>query len=136
METIYIKGLDDKNPKFLDFLRENPGVGGLKVRAYGANEAIPISGLKIVVSINYNDYKFIFFDGETDNSGMIEKIELPTPKYNMDDLVVPKSITYLIDVKYALDNSEQSFNVNMYDGVCVLQNISITPNAKEREYGN
>lgn len=136
MSNIYINNLNDNNPNYIVFRRNNPGIGGLKIRAYGANEAIPISGLKVQVSVIYKNDKFIFFDGETDASGMIEKIELPTPKYDSDDLVVPQSIKYFIDAFFTPDNSEQIFSVDMYDGVSVLQNISIIPNTKEIEYGD
>jgi hypothetical protein len=132
MKDIYITDLNDSNPTFLEFRRDNPGVGGLKIRAYGANEAIPISGLKIVVSTIYKNTKLIFFDGITDDSGMISRLELPAPKYDQDDLIVPLSITYSIDAIFVPDNSEQIFNIKLYDGICVLQNIGIIPSIKER----
>ena len=136
MEKIYVKNLNDANPLYISFKNSNPGIGKLKIRAYGANEAVPISGLRIIVSTIYDDIMFVFFDGYTNDSGIVEKIELPTPKYDSDDLVIPKSITYVVDAIYSYDKSEQKFNVNMYDGVCVLQNISIIPSIKERENGN
>ena len=136
MENIYINNLNDNNSFYQSFKKNYPGIGRLKIRAYGANEAIPISGLKIIVSTIYDDKKLIFFDGYTNDSGIVEKIELPTPKYDINDLVVPESIIYIVDAIYKVDNSEQEFNVNMYDGVCVLQNISIIPNVKERDNGN
>jgi len=136
MENIYISNLNDSNSFYQSFKRNNPGIGRLKIRAYSANEAVPVSGLKVIVSTIYNDKKFIFFDGYTNDSGIVEKIELPTPKYDSNDLIVPESITYLVDAIYNVDNSEQIFNINMYDGVCVLQNISIIPNVKERDNGD
>ena len=136
MEKFYINNLNDSNSFYQSFKRDNPGIGRLKIRAYSANEAVPISGLKIIVSTIYDDKKLIFFDGYTDDSGIVEKIELPVPKYDSDDLVIPNSIIYVIDAIYNVDNSEQVFNVAMYDGVCVLQNISIIPNVKEQDNGN
>lgn len=136
MSDIYIKNVNDNNIQYQNFRKNYMGIGGLKIRAYGANEAIPISGLRVVVSTVYENNKFIFFDGYTDSSGMINKIELPTPIGSLNDLVIPDSITYSIDAIYEPDNSEKIFNINLYDGVCVLQNIGIIPEVKENGYGN
>ncbi len=122
--------------EYLAFIDKNKGNGGLKIRAFSANEALPVVGLKVVVSTMFNDDKIIFFEGETDNSGMIEMLSLPAPVYSNDDLITPSSILYSIDVKYDLDNSEKSFLVNLYNGICVVQNITITPGVKENRYGN
>ena len=67
---------------------------------------------------------------------MINKLELPAPISDPDDLVIPSSITYSIDVIYEPDNSERIFNINLYNGVCVLQNIGIIPEVKENGYGS
>ena len=117
-------------------MNDNKGVGRLRIRAYLASEAYPAIGLKVVVSTIFNGNRIIFFDGDTDNSGMINVLSLPTPIYNNDDLVAPASITYLIDVNYLPDNSIKTFTVNMYDDVCVVQNILITPEIKEIKYGD
>lgn len=136
MSDILIKNINDTNMQYQNFRRNNMGTGGLKIRAYGANEAVPISGLKIVVSTIYDNNKFIFYDGYTDSSGMINKIMLPAPISNPDDLIAPDSIIYSIDAVYEPDNSEKIFNINVYDGVCVLQNITIIPEVKENSYGS
>ena len=61
------------------FLEENPGRGTLRIKASAASEAIPISGLKIVVSKEIDDDIIIFFEGYTDESGLIERISLHHP---------------------------------------------------------
>ena len=50
MSDILIKNINDTNMQYQNFRRNNMGTGGLKIRAYAASEAVPISGLKIVVS--------------------------------------------------------------------------------------
>ena len=37
---------------YKNFINENPGRGYLKIRAYSASQAVPISGLQVVVSKN------------------------------------------------------------------------------------
>ena len=118
-------------------MNKNKGKGGLKIRAYVTDEVFPIVGLKVVVSTISGDNKIIFYEGETDESGMIKELFLPAPAANDNDLVVPTATTYSIETTYVPDNKIQSFPINMYDGVCVVQNIVIIPDVKEnRIYGN
>jgi len=58
---------------------------------------------------------------------MIDKITLPTPKPNPNNLIIPNTITYNISSTYLPDNSTQVYKVDMYSGVCVIQNILIIP---------
>lgn len=115
-----------KSSEYLDFITENPGIGKLKIRAYAASEAIPVSGLNITVSSIVFGKKIIFYTGSTDTSGVISTIELPCPKL-LSNLEIPKTIKYDIEV-----NNKSVFSINMYDGVCVVQNINYTGDI----YGN
>lgn len=111
---------------YQDFMIKNTGKGNLKIRAYAASEALPVSGLKIVVSTEIEDGKIIFFEGETDTSGMIETLTLPTPSLDLSNLEVPPTITYRITATMNMF-SPQEFLVKMYDGICVVQTINFVP---------
>lgn len=100
------------------FIENNRGIGNLKIRAYTASLALPIAGLEVIVSSFIDDMNVIFFKGKTDASGMIEKIELPAPLVG-NNLVIPNTITYNIVA------GGNSYSVNMYDGICVVQNINM-----------
>lgn len=117
---------------YQDFIKNNPGKGNLKIRAYAASEALPVSGLKIVVSSEIDNQKIIFFEGVTDASGMIETISLPAPKLEVNNLDVPVTTKYEIDA-YFDDNSKKIYFINMYDGICVVQNINYIPGV---DYGS
>ena len=120
-----------KTNEYKEFIKNNPGIGKLKIRSYAASEALPVEGLNIVVSSIINNNKIIFFTGKTDGSGMIPTISLPTPSL-ISNLEIPNTIKY--DIEAYMDSSNKSnFSVNMYDGVCVLQNINFVPG---EEYGN
>lgn len=119
-----------KTNEYVEFIRKNPGVGNLKIRAYAASEALPLSGLNIVVSSLIDGKKIIFYTGATDSSGMISTIELPAPSL-LDNLEIPNTIKYDIDA--SMGNNSSTFSINMYDGVCVIQNINFVPGAN---YGN
>ncbi len=107
------------------FIKENPEKGNLKVRVYAFNEAMPIKDVNIVVSKIIDNIKVVFYDGYTDSSGVIEKISLPTPELNTDNMIKPAKITY--DINASKDNLNGNYEVSLYEGVCVVQNIKFIP---------
>ena len=116
-----------KSSLYQNYINDNPSKGNLKIRAYAANQALPISGLKVIVSTIYNNNKIIFYEGETDSSGLIEKIVLPAPRLNSNNLFAPSKTTYEISATYIPDNINTTYKVNMYENICVVQNIDIVP---------
>ena len=116
------------------FMIENTGRGILNIRASFANQALPITNLKVVVSKEIENYNVIFYEGVTNISGLIEKISLPTPPKENDDLIAPKNTTYKITTLY--NNREYTYVVNKYDGICVVQNINIVPSNERKYYVN
>ena len=121
-----------KTETYKKFMKENPGRGNLAIRAYAAGGAVPISNLTIEVSKTIDDNKVIFYEGITNESGIIEKISLPAPKKDTNDLNIPLSTSYQITATYLPNNTILSYSVNIYDNICVLQNISIIPEVIER----
>ena len=119
---------------YKNFMIENTGRGILNIRASFANQALPITNLKVVVSKEIENYNVIFYEGVTNISGLIEKISLPTPPKENDDLIAPKSTTYKITTLY--NNREYTYVVNMYDEICVVQNINIVPSNERKYYVN
>ena len=130
MNTYNINDEDFKKSEiYKKFINENPMVGYLKIRAYSASGAIPVRGLKIEVSTNYENSKIIFFDGITDTSGIIEKITLPAPKLTtIED--VPNKIIYDINATYPPNLLDLNYKVNIYEDIFVIQNINVVPKAE------
>ncbi len=119
MNTYYLNDEKLINSDFYkEFMANHPGNGNLKIHAYAASEALPVSGLPIIVSTNIDNNKVIFFDGVTDSSGMIQTLSLPTPSLEISNLEVPLGTIYYIEA----DNI--TYSVNLYDGICVVQNIN------------
>lgn len=112
---------------YQDFLRDNPARGYLSIRAYAASQAIPISGLRIVVSTVIDNNKVIFFEGSTNISGVIEGISLPAPLLK-SDLTIPNKVVYQVEATYPENNLNKVYNVNMYENISVIQNIGVVPN--------
>ena len=111
--------------EYKNFMKENPSFGILKIRAN-------VAGVKVVVTKKIGSDTVIFFEGVTDESGMINNIKLPTPEAINDDLVVPPSTTYEVDATYT--NEEQIYPVNVFSGIYVVQTIKITPVTEMRNY--
>ena len=121
---------DDKfvnSSLFQDFMNKNSGRGFLKIRAYAASGAIPISNLKIVVRTKYNSNFIIFYEGVTNESGLIDGISLPAPKLNPDNIDAPEAIVYEIVATYIPNDETNIYRVNIYENVCVVQTINIVP---------
>ena len=112
---------------YQNFLRNNPSRGYLNIRAYAASQAVPISGLRIVVSTNIDNNKVVFFEGSTNSSWIIGGIALPAPRLDPNNLDAPNKTSYDIQATYIPDNITQIYKVNMYENVSVIQNINIVP---------
>ena len=108
------------------FLVENPAIGFLKIRAYAASQAVPISGLRVEISRDIEGNKVIFFEGETNLSGVIERISLPTTRSGSDNMMAPSFVVYDISTTY--NDESRVYKVNIYDDIYVVQNINVTPN--------
>lgn len=111
---------------YQNFLKNNPSNGYLRIRAFAASQAIPISGMNITISKLIDNNNVIFFEGATNSSGIIERITLPTPKLDPNNLDAPTSATYDITATYNQNN--KVYKVNMYENVYVVQDISVVPN--------
>ena len=128
MNTYNINDKDFINTSLYEkFMNDNKELGSLEIRAYTASEAVPISGLKIVVFTIYDNNKIVFFDGYTDESGKVNKMYLPAPKLNKDDNEIPSKTIYEIEATYVPDNVSKTYKVNLYENICVLQNITLVP---------
>ena len=125
-----VYNIDDKefinSEIYKSFINANPGVGFLKIRAFAASQAVPISGMNVVVSKDIGGNKVIFFEGVTNDSGVIERISLPVPRMGGDNMISPIITTYDIDTNY--EGVSRLYKVNVYDNIYVVQNINVSPN--------
>ena len=112
---------------YQNFITANPSQGYLKIRASAASQALPISNLKIVVSKVIDNNNIVFFEGVTDTSGVIERIALPAPKLDPNNLDAPRSTTYEVRATYEPDNLNTTYRVNIYENIYVIQTINVVP---------
>lgn len=127
MKTYNIDDNDFVNSEiYKSFINANPGLGFLKIRAFSASQAVPISGMNVIVSKDIGGNKVIFFSGDTNESGIIERISLPVPRTGVDNMISPVITTYDINTNY--EGVNRLYKVNVYDDIYVVQNINVTPN--------
>ena len=112
---------------YQEFVKDNPGQGTLKVRVTSASEAIPVEGVDVVVSKDIGDNTYIFYEGKTDNSGMINNVKLPTPIRITNNLEVPKFTTYKLKVDYLKDKFSKTYEISLCCGSGLIQYVNITP---------
>ena len=123
--------INDENYKktnsYKNFMATHKSYGSLKIRASAASGAIPISGVKIVVTTNIDNNRIVFYEGVTDESGIIDNISLPAYKLDNDNTVIPEKTEYNVEATYVPDNLSMSFKVNIYENINVVQNINVVP---------
>jgi hypothetical protein len=107
------------------FIEDNKGIGYLNIRTSFANSALPVSGVRIVISKTIDNEKVIFYEGITDEVGSISNIKLNTKLDSNNNMVEPVATDYDIEAFY--NNQSLYFNVKMYPNIKVLQNINIVP---------
>ena len=118
MDTVNYNDLTfQQSDTYKDFASKNSSSGKLNIRAYAANRALPVTGMRVIVSKIEATVSC--------NSGLIENISLPTPTISTNDLQAPPSEDYNIEAIY--ETQDLIFNIKMYSNIAVNQNINIVP---------
>ena len=111
---------------FEDFIRENSGKGSVRIQAFRGEQAFPVSGVLIRISRKIGDVDYIFFEGETDESGIVDGIELPAPpRDNSTEYGRPdKTAVYLLTAKKnGFDTTERL--IELYDDIKTIQPLKM-----------
>lgn len=124
-------GLEDfkKLPEYEDFIKENPSTGFLKVQVFTAYGAIPVPDTAILITKDIEEYKVIFFQGNTDSSGTISDIELPAPEAVPISApeVAPKYTLYDMTAINEGYESLKKYSIAMFGDVRIIQYVKMTP---------
>ncbi len=110
---------------YKNFVNENSARGILKVEAHSSTNAYPLKDVRIVVSKMIGNDKVIFFDGVTNESGIIENIILPTKEMaeevnSASDIVFTK---YDLEASYPNNDLKKDYDVSIFDNVKVIQPV-------------
>lgn len=118
----------NKDKIYEEYLKENPENGILKVQVFMAEQAIPLANVNILIEKEVENETLNFYDGVTDESGIIENITLPAPR--IDNADVPSYATYILIVNHPKYQGPTTFNVPIYSGQKMIQYVSLTPLTK------
>lgn len=116
-----------RTPEYQDFKRDNPDIGTLKVQAFTAYNALPIAGTDIMLSIDIEEYRVVFFRGQTDSSGIIDNIQLPAPKSSIGSIDAPLYTVYDLTAIHVGYESIKQYSIGMFGGIKVIQYVKMTP---------
>lgn len=129
MNTMTLEDFKKNFPQeYQKFIEENPDTGYLKVAVYTAYKAIPIINAKVSITKQIAEKNILFFEGYTNESGMIENIELPAPIAKSATSETPPQYT-VYNIKATQEEYEDinSYNIGMFGGIKIIQNIKMTP---------
>ena len=115
---------------YKNFNNIHTGTGILKIEAYTASGAYPLSNVSIKIVKKLGNDTVVFFEGKTNDSGIIDNIILPTRKMNEEvneasDILYT---TYDLIANYPNYNIEKKYDVSIFDNVKVIQPITFPLN--------
>ncbi len=113
---------EDYDGTYDEFIAENNKTGMLKIQAYRGNQSVPEAGVVVRISKEIGDGDYIFFEGMTDGSGIIESIVLPAPPRDttLDAGRPDKTAVYVLEAE------KEGFipirrDIEMFEGVKTIQ---------------
>ena len=115
---------------YKNFININNGKGILKIEASTASEAYPLEGVEVTISKKLDGRKVIFYNGVTNNSGIIDGIVLPTRRIEneVEDVSDIVFTTYDLVANYPKYNMNKEYDVSIFDNIKVIQPITISVN--------
>ena len=115
MDIVSINDKDYVNTdSYKSFMKSNNGYGYLRIRASAASQAIPISGVKVIVSKMIDNKKVVFFEGETDTSGMIMQIEIKDEYIKLGQAMkLAGLVSSGVDAKFVIQDGQVKVNGEM-----------------------
>ncbi len=118
---------EDTDDSFEDFMRENSETGEVRIQAFRGQQAIPTEGVSVLITKRIGNFDYIFFEGETNENGIIDGIKLPAPpasnstEYGKPD----RTVLYLLTAKKdRFDTVERE--IELFSGVKTIQPLQMT----------
>ena len=116
-----------------EFLNQNPAKGTLKIQAFTARQAIPVPGVHVIVSKRIGDENHIFFEGTTDESGLIDNITLPAPMRSSSETPFQPHPFALYDIQTDHPSYlQQDLRYGaIFEGIKSIQPVDLIPGPRE-----
>lgn len=117
---------NDTSLTYAEFLEKNPFTGTLKVQAFRGNQAFPVPDVQVRVSRGFRDGERLFFEGATDENGIIDGITLPAP--SRENSLSPDgpltTAVYDLSAQHPLYQS-RSVQLAIYEGITAIQPLRL-----------
>lgn len=113
------------------FMNANLTTGFLRVQVSAAGQAFPVQNAKVVISKSFRGSEFVFYTAQTDASGIMTRISLPTPDRDLSDTpsgLQPYS-TYDIAVEHPGFIRMYLRNCAIFEGIETIQRIDLIPSS-------
>lgn len=125
-----------KTDAYPAFAQKNSATGFLKVQAFMADQAIPISDVEILITKEIGDQIVVFFRGYTDSSGIIDNIVLPAPPdiYNASTETISDFETYDLTAVKESFQTLRKYTIAIFGGLKALQYIKMVPMLRGGNY--
>ncbi|MBQ6324053.1 MAG: hypothetical protein IJI22_04375 [Bacilli bacterium] len=114
------------NDIYEDFMNSNPALGYLKIQIVGASGAIPIKDALVTIYKDIGEENVVFFEGRTNDSGIIENIVLPAPRrdINMD---TPTVSLYGLNITHPNYLPIERYSFGIISGIKDIEYIEMSP---------
>ena len=108
------------------FLRRNTALGELKVQASRGRGALPTEGVRISVIGQFNDARVLFFDGVTDDDGLITGITLPAPplQQSLQAQDARRGALYQVFASHP-DFEPDIYEIEIFEGITAILPVSL-----------
>lgn len=120
---------ESSSETYQNFLSKNKQFGYLKVQAFAARQAVPVSGVSVVISKIFSDGTHVFFEGITDESGIVDNIELPAPEKALSEQ--PSDILSYANYDFYSSfegyKTENAKTIQIFQGVKTIQPVQVIP---------
>ena len=111
---------------YADFLAKNPYSGRLKIQAYRGDLAYPVPQVQVTVSRQFADGERVFFEGVTDENGIIDGITLPAPP--LADSLTPNgpvtTAVYDLRAEHPAYRTVQT-KLEIFEGITAIQPLQL-----------
>lgn len=109
-----------------EFLESNPAIGYLKIQASRAHGAIPMRGVRIFIIQYFKDLRVLFFDGETDEDGIINEIALPAPPRSNSMSPASSGMGAVYQVYASHDHFEPAhYQIGIFDDITAILPVTL-----------
>ena len=114
---------------YQDYLNNNRKAGTLRVQAFVAGRAFPVSDVKITVSKKISGKDYTVAERITDKSGIASNIILPAPEGNLSETPPEKApyATYDVLVEHPDYTTLLFKDVPVFDGIESIQPVEMRP---------